>query len=91
MYKTVVYFEDLQDNRYAYNPGDTFPRNGFEVSKERLEELSTNKNRRGVALIEKVQDEIIAPDEPIPETVEEVAEEETVKEPVKPKRNKKRR
>ena len=51
MYKTVVYFEDLQDNRYAYHPGDTFPRKGIEVSAERLAELSSVRNKRGIVLI----------------------------------------
>lgn len=56
MYKTVMYFEDLQDNNYPYHPGDTFPRKGMEVSAERLAELSTVKNRRGIVLIEKVEE-----------------------------------
>lgn len=53
-YKVLEYFEDLQDNIHSYNPGDTFPRDGLEVSEERLEELSSDKNLRGVKLIEKV-------------------------------------
>ena len=53
-YKVLEYFEDLQDNIHPYNPGDTFPRDGLEVSEERLEELSSDKNLRGVKLIEKV-------------------------------------
>lgn len=54
MYKTLIYFEDLQDESHAYNPGDEFPREGLEVSEERLEELSTDKNRRKKPLIKKV-------------------------------------
>ena len=54
MYKTLIYFEDLQDENHAYNPGDEFPREGLEVSEERLEELSTDKNRRKKPLIKKV-------------------------------------
>ena len=73
MYKTKVYFEDLQDNRHPYNPGDTFPRNGFEVTKERLEELSTNKNIRGIPLIT-LTDDIIASEDVIEEDVEEDVE-----------------
>lgn len=53
MYRVTVYFEDLQDDRHAYSPGDVFPRDGLEVSDERLQELSTDANRRGVALIER--------------------------------------
>ncbi len=55
-YVTIVYFEDLQDNSHPYNPGDPFPRKGKRVSKKRLEELSTKANRRGIALIEKVEE-----------------------------------
>ncbi len=54
MYKTIVYFEDLNDNSHPYNVGDVFPREGFEVSEERLNELSGSNNRRGMPLIEKV-------------------------------------
>lgn len=56
MYKTIVYFEDLKDGSRPYNPGDVFPRKGLKVSKKRLEELSTTKNRRGIALIREVED-----------------------------------
>ena len=55
MYKTLVYFEDLQDNNYPYHPGDEFPRKGMEVSEERLKELSSQANRRGIVLIEEVK------------------------------------
>ena len=56
MYKTIVRFVDLQDNSYLYNVGDTFPRAGKVVSDERLEELATNKNKRKMALIQKVEE-----------------------------------
>ena len=62
MYKTLVYFEDLQDNNHAYHEGDVFPREGMEVSKERLKELSSTKNLRGIVLIK---------DDSQPEKVEE--------------------
>lgn len=69
MYKTKVYFTDLKDNNHEYFPGDEYPREGFEVTEERLEELSSDKNRRGFPLIEKVADEATE------EATEEVAEE----------------
>ena len=53
MYKVLEYFEDLQDGNYKYRVGDYFPRPGFNVSTERLEELTTNQNRRGRPLIAK--------------------------------------
>lgn len=53
MYKVVKYFEDLTDNRYPYNEGDTFPRKGLKVSDERIDELSsTNNKRREVLIVE---------------------------------------
>ncbi len=54
MYKVIKSFTDLQDNNYAYYVGDTFPHNGVEVSAERIAELASDKNRRGVPLIEEV-------------------------------------
>lgn len=56
--KVIKYFTDLQDNNHEYNEGDVFPREGKEVSEERLAELSTKNNRQGVSLIERVQEQI---------------------------------
>ena len=55
MYKVIVRFKDLQDDNHVYLVGDTFPRKGAEVSAKRISELSTKKNRRGIALIEEVE------------------------------------
>lgn len=55
MYKVVEFFHDLQDGGHAYNPGDTFPRDGVKVSDERIAELAGYANRRGMKLIEKVE------------------------------------
>ena len=54
MYKVIKSFTDLQDNNYAYYVGDTFPHNGVEVGSERIAELASDKNRRGIPLIEEV-------------------------------------
>lgn len=53
MYKCIVRFKDLQDDSYVYNVGDVFPRVGYEVTDERIAELASNKNRRGLPLIAK--------------------------------------
>lgn len=53
MYKVIKYFVDLQDQNHVYNVGDVFPREGHEVSKERLAELSGKENLQGVPLIAK--------------------------------------
>ena len=57
MYKVIEYFTDLQDNGYAYNTGDIFPREGLEVSEERLAELASSKNKRRKPLIEEIPEE----------------------------------
>ena len=54
-YRVIVSFEDLQDKNHYYRPGDIFPRDGVIVSKERLEELASAKNKRRKPLIEKVE------------------------------------
>lgn len=54
MYRVVHKFYDLKDNNHAYSVGDTFPHNGVEVDAERIAELASDKNRRGVALIEEI-------------------------------------
>jgi hypothetical protein len=50
-YRVIHSFKDLQDNGYIYKVGDIYPRQGVIVSKERFEELKTNKNKIGVPLI----------------------------------------
>lgn len=56
-YEVIEYFEDKQDNRRKYFPGDAYPRRGLKPTAERLEELSTDKNCRGVPLIREEQKE----------------------------------
>lgn len=53
MYSCIETWYDLQDNDHQYYKGDTFPREGLKVTEERLEELSTDKNKRGIPLIQK--------------------------------------
>ncbi|MBQ6250167.1 hypothetical protein [Ruminococcus sp.] len=53
MYRTIVYFEDLQDDSHPYNVGDVYPREGFTPSDKRIKELATDKNIRGIPLIKK--------------------------------------
>lgn len=55
MYKAIEDFYDLKDKNHKYQPGDAFPRAGLTVSAERIEELSTANNRRGIALIQEVK------------------------------------
>ena len=41
-YKTTKAVRDTQDNGFYYHAGATYPRQGLEVSKERLETLVKN-------------------------------------------------
>lgn len=57
MYRVVVPFNDLQDNNHRYEVGDVFPRGNKEVTLDRYVELSTKKNKRGIILIEEVEED----------------------------------
>lgn len=70
-YKVIKYFTDLQDNDFAYNTGDTFPREGLNVKPSRIAELAGSDNRRGEPLIELVKDDkAVEETEDTPETKE---------------------
>lgn len=79
-YRVIQRFVDLQDDKHRYEVGDEFPRLGLKVSKARVEELSTNKNRRGIPLIEEVAES---------EEVEELEEKPATESKPKPKPKKK--
>ena len=66
-YRVIKMFTDLQDKEYAYQVGDTYPREGLSPTDERIAELSGSRNRQGKPLIEAI------PEEPVvdnPETEE---------------------
>lgn len=67
MYLTAVMFTDLQDNNYAYEVGDKYPRDGYTPTAERVKELASSNNKRGVALIKEVK----APKAEVEEPAEE--------------------
>ena len=46
----------MQDNNFAYNVGDEFPRKGMSVLPSRIKELAGSKNRQGCPLIEEIPD-----------------------------------
>ena len=56
MYRVISGFFDLQDNQYFYPLGALYPREGLEVSAERIRQLSTADNRMGYALIARVEE-----------------------------------
>lgn len=96
MYRVMKFFTDLQDNDHPYNDGDIFPREGIEVTENRLKELSGDSNKQGVPLIEEVveevetaeadQEEQLGDTEQPGEKEEPVEVEETEAKPVKPPR-----
>ena len=55
-YKVIVAFKDLQDSNHQYLVGETYPREGADVSASRIAELASKDNRAGMVLIEGVED-----------------------------------
>ena len=88
MYIAISYFKDMKDNMHPYNPGDIFPRDGLKVDAKRLEELSTNKNRRGKPVIKLVTEE---KPEVENEPIEEAVVEDPIVEEAKPKKRGKKK
>ena len=62
MYKVIKHFTDMQDNNFAYNVGDEYPRKGVSVLPSRIKELAGSKNRQGCPLIEEIPDIEEAPE-----------------------------
>ncbi len=61
MYKVIKHFTDMQDNNFAYDVGDEYPRKGVSVLPSRIKELAGNKNRQGVPLIEEIPEVVEEP------------------------------
>ena len=61
MYKVVKHFTDMQDNNFAYQVGDEYPRKGMSVLQSRINELAGSKNRQGVPLIEEIPEKVEEP------------------------------
>lgn len=57
MYKVIKHFIDLHDNDHSYNEEDIFPREGVDVSEERLKELAGSDNKQHTPLIELVEED----------------------------------
>ena len=52
----------MQDNNFAYQVGDEYPRKGMSVLPSRIKELAGSKNRQGCPLIEEIPDIEEAPE-----------------------------
>lgn len=46
----------MQDNNFAYQVGDEYPRKGVSVLPSRIKELASDKNRQGCPLIVEIPD-----------------------------------
>lgn len=91
-YLVIDSFKDLQDNKYQYKAGDTYPRLGLEPSKQRIKELSTTNNRRGkVFIVPDEKEEAVTKTDADAVTVTEVETEEKTVEAEKPKRSRKKK
>lgn len=56
-YKVIKNFKDLEDNEHVYIANkDIYPRDGLEPTKKRVKELTSNKNKIGEILIEKLEE-----------------------------------
>lgn len=73
-YEVIYKFKDLKDNDHIYKVGDIYPREGLELSKKRIKELSTNKNQIGKILIKKIEEDIEKKEETAKEQTEEEVE-----------------
>lgn len=56
-YIVITRFADLADDKYMYEAGDKFPRDGMKVTKKRLQELSGKKNKARKPLIKEIEDD----------------------------------
>lgn len=63
IYRVIKTFTDMQDGNHRYSVGDIFPRTGLSVTKKRLDELLTDKNRRGMPMIVAEDEKVEAPAE----------------------------
>ena len=79
MFKALSDFEDLQDGRYKYKAGDIYPRKGYEPTKERIKELSTDTNCRHVPVI--VEIDVKSPVEAVKEEKNTILPEECINPP----------
>ena len=61
MFRVIKHFTDMQDNNFAYQVGDEYPRKGMSVLPSRINELASSKNRQGVPLIEEILEKVEEP------------------------------
>ena len=57
-YKVTHSFADSLDDGFVYRTGDTYPRDGYEPTPDRIIELIGTANGRGFPVIEEVTEEV---------------------------------
>lgn len=72
MYKVIYEFADKLDKNYVYKVGDIYPREGVDVTDERIQELASNKNAIGKPVIEEVMPKPVEKEEAETESEPEV-------------------
>ena len=50
-YKVIKQFADLKDGGHVYKEGDKYPRTGYHPTEDRIKELASSANKRGLPLI----------------------------------------
>lgn len=88
MYEVIKMFTDLKDNNYRYEVGDSYPREGYKPTEERIRELSSYANKQHTALIKAVYEPAT---EETKNSVSETAEKNVVKEKPKARRTRKKK
>ena len=69
MYQVICKFADLLDNLHVYEEGVEYPRVGYSPSSDRIEELSTNRNKAHQPLIVFIPDKVVQEPEPVVQVV----------------------
>ena len=58
-YKIIYTFKDLEDNGHVYIANkDIYPREGLKPTKKRIKELTSDKNKIGKILIQKIEESV---------------------------------
>lgn len=58
-YRVIQTFVDLCDKHHIYRPGDLFPRDGSDVSADRIAELASANNKMRLPVIEVVAEKSV--------------------------------
>lgn len=71
MYKVIRDFKDKKDKKRIYRKGDTYPREGYTPSQERVDELLSGKNKNRQIYLKPVEPVKEVADEQYPKPTKE--------------------